>query len=383
MVPVEVPSVLHRISPSLYVSATRCAMRELWSASRVPPALPVSAYACLGSVIHRLFEKAGNGELDTEPSSVHRAWEELVAKKERQMQDDGLLRPLVPLKRSVRDFEVRKLRSEARAVEIASSCKPYSGGGHERSLGPELWVESEDGLVGGYIDNAYLDDQGVVLQDFKSGALTETIGEASPVPKPGYVRQLQMYAALYRDHFDVWPTSLELVPLTGEPLAVPCDHGECSRVLDDAKSWCVSINMRLKKLSGQSSDAVIASLAEPSPDVCAQCVYRPHCEPYYAARSADSGDTEWPIDLFGEITGRQALKNGTLALRVRDESGKEFNIRNVSPDNARHPTAGSVCEGRRVAFFNLSRTKSPVSFLQNERTVVYIVSSISTQGEDV
>ena len=121
MAPVEVPSTLHRISPSRYVSATRCAMREVWSASRVPPVLPVSAYACLGSVIHKLFERAGNGELDTDRSRVHRAWEELVAEKERQMEDDGLLRSLVPLKRSIRDFEVRKLRSEARVIKIACS----------------------------------------------------------------------------------------------------------------------------------------------------------------------------------------------------------------------------------------------------------------------
>ena len=381
MAPVEVPSAIRRISPSRYVFATRCARRELWSASRFPPALPVSAYACLGSVIHRLFEKAGNGELDAE--RVRRAWEELLAEKEREMEDDGLLRPLVPLKRSVRDFEVRKLRSEARAAEIASSYKPHSGRGHDRSLGPELWVVSEDGIVGGRIDNAYLGAQGVVLQDFKSGALTETIGEQSPVPKPEYVRQLQLYAALYRDRFDVWPTSLELVPLTGEPLAVPCHHKECSRVLDDAKAWYFSINMKLKELSGQSSDTVMGSLAEPSPDVCVGCLYRPRCKPYYAARSADGGDTEWPLDLFGEITGRQALKNGALAIRVRDESGKEFNIRNISPDRDRHPAIDSVREGRRVAFFNLSRTKSPVSFVENERTVIHRVAWAPTQNEDV
>ena len=111
-----------RVSPSRYTAMQACLLREVWSASGNEPLLPPSPLAELGSLIHRLLEAAGRGQLNGGGNGkVDATWEELVSQSEKKMALSALRKHQIPLSRSIPDFEVRKLRACRRAAEIAAA----------------------------------------------------------------------------------------------------------------------------------------------------------------------------------------------------------------------------------------------------------------------
>ena len=133
-----------------------CLLREAWNVSGNDPLLPPSPLAVLGSIVHKLLEAAGRGQLQgRQPANIEETWERLLNKAEKKMSQSTLEQTQVPLKKSIPDFEVRKLRACRKAAEIAldadcankSRVAPYP-----QLAGVELWVQTDDGTVGGYID---------------------------------------------------------------------------------------------------------------------------------------------------------------------------------------------------------------------------------------
>jgi len=97
-----------RVSPSRYTAMQACLLREVWIASGNKPLLPPSPLAELGSVIHRLLEAAGRGQLHSgRKEKVDATWDELVLDAERNMARSTLRQHQVPMSRSIPDFQVR------------------------------------------------------------------------------------------------------------------------------------------------------------------------------------------------------------------------------------------------------------------------------------
>lgn len=110
---------ISRISPSRYQALKQCALREVWAVDRQPNLLPVHPTARVGTIIHRLFEDVGSGRFSTgNRAIIDERWNELLTETEQAMLDSWLERHSVPLKATVRDFEVRKIRAIARALEM-------------------------------------------------------------------------------------------------------------------------------------------------------------------------------------------------------------------------------------------------------------------------
>ena len=103
-------------------------------------------------------------------------------------------------------------------------------------IGSELWVENTDRSVGGRIDRIEASAAGPIIQDFKSGRITEestTRGQLTLIAD--YESQLRLYAALYAEQTGRWPAAMELVPLDGAPVRIDVDRsfvpgiaGRCS-----------------------------------------------------------------------------------------------------------------------------------------------------------
>jgi hypothetical protein len=70
------------------------------------------------------------------------------------------------------------------------------------------------------------------------------------------------------------------------------------------------------------------TFAEPSPENCRFCSYRPACKEYWAKRENQRG---WPADFEGLITEKKLLGNGSF--KVKLESQKEsVSIRALTPE---------------------------------------------------
>jgi hypothetical protein len=357
---------IKRISPSRFIGLQRCRLRGLWAAQRVEPLLPVSARARLGTVVHRVFERVGRDALTVEQVTPH-VWNEELRFVEGEMEASWLDRSLVPLHKAVADAEVQKLRALERARTMAAALpQQREGTGGTKGIGFELWVQSSDESVGGYLDCAIRSD-GLVIRDYKSGAILEKDDDEQSRIKDEYVVQLQLYAALYNETFGVWPDRLEIVPVQGDAVTVPVDRLKCTELVRDAKVLLSEVNAAVDGL-GVSGAPDTATLAQPTARVCATCAYRPHCRTYLAA-NADMHE-QWPLDICGNVTRIQKLGNGSLALGLTDHCGRIHSIKGLMPGE-RHPALKMIDSGSAVGLFNLQRSYPARGLSEGPYTTLY------------
>jgi len=375
-------ATIRRLSPSRYVALTQCALREAWAASRAPALLPARPGARPGTVAHTLLENAGRGKISGQGADAVRAeWDRLIAEVEGRMRSSWLERPLVPLRASVRDYEVRRLRAEAQAARIAAEPAlidadvAYAGGaGGAGAAAVEMPVATKDGRAGGIIDRVRETADGPVLVDYKSGAIVADGGEMT-VAQEGYRVQLKLYAALYAETTGRWPVRLELAPPDGPPTMVPFTADECRTLLADALTTLDHTNATISRLvAAPSGSGERDVLANPHPSACGWCQYRPACMAYRRARHESSGTVggaAWPVDVWGKITARRVLHGGQVGLGVRDDGGKETQIRALSTADDRHPALAEVRVGDPIAIFNLDGRHAPHMLTERAITVLY------------
>jgi hypothetical protein len=370
---------IRRVSPSRYTAMRSCLLREVWTAAGNPPLLPPSPQAELGTVIHELLGAAGRGELEGGGHDrIEQTWGDLVSLAEKRMALSALQRHQVPLSRSIPDYEVRKLRAFRRATEIAGVAVrghvewPKQG---REDTGCEVWVESHDGQIGGYIDRATMTAEGVVLSDYKSGAvLISEKGACSRVVRRAHKEQLTLYAALYQLKCGVWPVRLEVVPLQGAPVAVPYDTGEAQRLLAGADTFLHEANRRIAEV--ESGRRRIVELASPRAENCRLCLFRPACHAYWLARTQEA-QAKWPADVRGTVHETTRLRNGRVCVRIAqsDQSSAScITVRNLTDGAARHPLLDKAQPGSMVALYGLEHNYHSGDYTETQNTVIFVTT---------
>lgn len=370
---------LRRVSPSRFLSLRECALREIWTASKQAPLLPASPAARLGSVIHRLLQEAGEGLLgDGNRTAVDSEWLKLVEIAEGEMRDSWLERSLVPLSKTVPQYEVRKIRACIKAAEVAKeSIRQPQSSGTIAANRFESWVETPDGLVGGSIDQVKETSGGAILRDFKSGHVIDIENQAAgPEIKEEYKLQLKLYAALFASKHGRWPVKLEVVPLQGPAREVPFDARECNQLLQEAVTSLKQLNERIDLASRQlAAGTAIRAFANPSPSNCRFCVFRPCCEAFRAAKDVTACDAGWARDVWGVVSDYKILGNQKigLSLRVSGYPYEVARIRGIDPNPERHPALPCISVGEKVAVYNLRGSAERGEFSETSSTTIYLV----------
>src|SRR5207253_6511447 len=103
---------IHRLgptAPSRFAAARRCALRELYAASRSSALLTTSPAAFVGTAAHEVFREVGAGALGGSRAIAQR-FDALVAQAEDRLSESWLNRRFVPLQRAVPQFAVRRRR---------------------------------------------------------------------------------------------------------------------------------------------------------------------------------------------------------------------------------------------------------------------------------
>jgi PD-(D/E)XK nuclease superfamily len=347
-----------RVSPSRYTSMKSCLLSEVFTASKNEPLLPPSPFAKLGSVIHKLLRAAGSGKLNvTVKENLDAAWREMISNSEETMIASALTRHLVPLSRSVPDLEVRKFRTFRKAFEIGNDVFRRGTSTYVKtseSKGTEVWIESRDGRLGGYIDCVTITNEGVILSEYKTGAVLDyrTRNDTREV-KQSYEEQLKLYAYLYHDKFGVWPFRLEIVPLQRSPIEVLFEHKDAERLFEEATTYLLVANERIKKV--KEGKAALPDLASPGPKHCRFCLFRPACSAYWIARRVEP-DEKWPIDVRGYVKQVISLRNGKICVTLSETSNPEstvLTIRNLTKSTNRHPSLNHIESGTHIAIYGL------------------------------
>lgn len=307
---------LPRISPSRYLSLQQCPLKEIWASSR-QPLLPCYPAAYLGTAIHGMLELAFQGRI-TNREEISEAWNNEIERLEKEMLTIPVEKHLIPLQMSVFNFEVKKLLAFKMICSLFGDIPRRKSGGSKSSA--EDWVQTPDGKVAGRIDLVKESDEGIEIVDYKTGPLSD---DTSPgKPKEEYLLQVKMYAALYHAMHGVWPVKLSLTGLDQESVSIDVDSKECSNLLKEAEKSLDDINELIE--SGLTPE----DFAQPSPDACKFCLYRPACKKYWESRRDDS---HWPADAKGRIKEKTLLANGCFRIVIESDE-RDIAIRGLSAE---------------------------------------------------
>jgi CRISPR/Cas system-associated exonuclease Cas4 (RecB family) len=311
---------IKRISPSQFYSMKNCAYKSLLAeAFDRKPLLPLSPNAYFGTVLHKMFELIAKGIVKTE-DDFNAEFDRQVKALEEDLQSKGF-GFFVPLKIKSRNFGLKKiqlkkhLRNESEHPIISSNIKFHS----------EKWFESKDKLIGGKVDLIVENGRNVEIIDFKTGAIMHDClddeGEISSDVKNEYKEQLKLYAYLYFENTNKFPTSLSLVDLAKQKFSVEFSEHECKAIFDEAKNLLKTTNDCISTKS---------FLADPTEKNCKYCLYRPACSFFKKKNETDL----YVNDIFGEIKDVKKFLNGNVSVflhngdrefTIKDLSSKEFN----------------------------------------------------------
>jgi RecB family exonuclease len=328
---------LLRISPSRYSALRDCALREIRASDHQLPLLPTSPSARLGTIAHKLLQLAFSGALADE-HAMQACWEEEVQIHEQEMKNNPLEKHLIPLPNYTNNYHVKQIMTYNMARPV---LRENTGQAVKvKKQDTEVWVQTEDGKIGGKIDLVRHSEKGIFIVDYKTGAVLDSELSGNVV-KVEYQNQLKMYAALYYLSKKLWPNGLVLVGLNQSEYNIPVDQDECLLLIKTATEYLDELNKRIE--AGENIDA----FAAPMPETCRFCTYRPACKKYWASRNNQLG---WPADFFGTVSEKKILGNGLLRVELHNE-GARITIRGLSPQ--RHLFLNNGCT--RAMFCNLGR----------------------------
>lgn len=182
------------------------------------------------------------------------------------------------------------------------------------SVEVEVPVRSRDGQFEGMVDRAERDGAGVHLIDYKSATRDDLPDR--------YRRQLQLYAYLWHETRDEWPTSgLVVYSALGTTHPVDIEPAQCLAVAQEARRLLEPI------------EAMDADPAGQPGDVCTVCEYRPWCVPF------------WDWVRAGSLVER--LDRGGLGIEATIEAARVDSARiEVSMDWGGTPLSVAVDEDR-------------------------------------
>jgi CRISPR/Cas system-associated exonuclease Cas4 (RecB family) len=263
---------------------------------------------------------------------------QLSLKHEEEMKKNPLEKHLVPLAIHTHNYRVKQVMTYNLIRPLFREIAGQVAVGNKAET--ELWVQSEDGRIGGKIDLIKHTEEGIHIIDYKTGMITDSSSAGNTI-KDGYKNQLMMYAALYYSSQGIWPIKLVLIGLDQYQYEIPVDKNECQTVIKSAIDFLDELNVRIN--AGMSAD----TFAEPSPENCRFCSYRPTCKKYWAQREEQS---DWPTDIKGLMRGKKLLGNGSMKIEL--ESKNEcVSIRGLTPE--RYIFLNSACN--EVMFCNLGK----------------------------
>lgn len=342
MLQIPIPAKLEKISPSGYTGLLQCPLRACWQSNwQQRPPIPAGPAAQLGSVIHRLLEAAGKGQIA--PAGAGAEWDLLLSQHEAGLAAHPETAWMVPLRTTAFGFEELKLLAIHKAAALVSQA-PSGGGGSNLhpAASAEVKLCTPDGKIAGKVDFLAETTEGTIIRDYKTGSIFENSesGEqgAEPELKADYIAQLELYAGIYQESTGRWPATLEIVPLSGAAESVPVLSDKCLSLLQQARAKLDEINALL-------SVGNAAALAKPTGDTCKYCGFRPACLPYRQASGMAAAEG-WPIDVASEILAASPSTTGTL---LRLKNGLSVLLAT---------TPNRLSPGTCIALFNLKRLRS-------------------------
>ena len=219
----------------------------------------------MGTAAHAVLEAAYRGVFNgaADPKQAALAmWDELLAEVAQSAEES-------PRPERWRDYQMRRLRTAARAAAVVPSGAPTSAGAPAMRI--EKWLVSRDGKVRGRPDRIESRGGRTTIVDLKTSAL-----DPGEVPI-AYRQQLQLYAWLWHEATSSWPNGAAIEVLDGTRHSIEVDPDECESLAADAIVALDSFNALV------SASADFLELASPGSEQCRYCRYRGGCPAFLSS----------------------------------------------------------------------------------------------------
>lgn len=344
---------IKRISPSQFYSMKNCAYKSLLAeAFDKNPLLPLSPNAYFGTVLHKILELISKGIIMSE-EDFNAEFDKQVKMLEDELKQKGF-GFFVPLKIKLRNFGLKKiqlkkhLRSESEQPTSLNNIKFHS----------EKWFESKDKLIGGKIDLVVENGNNIEIVDFKTGSITQDClddeGEIYSEIKNEYKEQLKLYAYLYFENTNKFPTRLKLTDLANQQIAVEFSEEECKAIFDEAKKLLIKVNdcIRTKSFS-----------AIPDKINCKFCLYRPACSFFQKILETDFSFN----DVLGKIKDVKKFQNGNVSVFLQNGE-KVLTIKNFSSEKFDEL---NNYRNKKITIYNVKKEATEFVYSAANTTMIY------------
>lgn len=347
---------LKRISPSRYYYLTRCNLKEVFINSGVEECLPSSPNKYFGIAAHGIVSKALTGRI-YDINQFYEEWNNTLRDLELKLLENNFNRNMVPLNQSISLFDLKK---KLLLKKISPYFTPSNNNKNIRGSngGIEKWVQSEDGIVGGYVDQLVTGNNGIEIIDFKTGNIKDNFNQI----KEEYKVQLLLYAAIIYENYKVWPISTVLKSLNGTEIVINPNLDDCIQLLKEAKKNFKKINKII--LECKNEQVLMEELGASDLKVCYFCNYRPLCNRYWKMKEDNFGVTN---DVKGELKYIEKLGNGTFFLKLK--LGKKiYNVRAISKDKL----PSNISTNDYISIYNLKKDKKENCFSGDFLTTIVL-----------
>lgn len=344
---------IKRISPSQFYSMKNCAYKSLLAeAFDKKPLLPLSPNAYFGTILHKILEQIAKGIVKSE-DDFNVEFDKQVKSLEDNLQQKGL-GFFVPLKIKLRNFGLKKiqlkkhLRSESEKPTSISNIKFHS----------EKWFESQDKFIAGKFDLVIENGNNIEIIDFKTGAITQDClddeGEIYSDVKNEYKEQLKLYAYLYFENTNKFPTDLSLVDLAKQKFSVEFSKEECKTLFEEAKNLLKSTNDCINTKSFS---------ANPKEENCKYCLYRPACSFFHKKLETDFSFN----DVLGEIIDVKKFQNGNVNVYLQN-GNKIIIIKKFSSEEFDELNNN---KNKQVRIYNVRKEATEFVYSAADTTIIY------------
>lgn len=365
---------INRLTPSVSSAFSDCHLRGVLLANKIEGFLLKSPKAYLGSIIHILLEESNKGII-TNFDQFETRWDYLIKGVETHLSSSPLTRHLIPFNRTIPDLLQKKFKcweiiniENHNHIPIETGQQTISSStrcSHET----ELWVQTRDGLVGGYIDSLIHAPEGTILLEYKSGSIfsKDSNSDSRRIIRDDYLNQIILYAGLFYESFGSWPIETRIISIANGSTVIRVNPLNYQTLIDKLKKDIALTNCIIRRESNRQF--LISHLASPSNDTCLYCNYRPICSSYWNDRSKFH-ESPWPRDVIGIVQNVVLLGNNTQLVTIIQTSPREeiVTIRGLAP--SRYDLSGTV--GKVLAFYNLNSDVGFTNYKQGLLTTIYL-----------
>ncbi|MCY4569175.1 MAG: PD-(D/E)XK nuclease family protein [Candidatus Poribacteria bacterium] len=315
-----------KLSPTMFATLQQCPLQAGLRQVKAQRTTRSSTAALLGTIVHRVLEKAGSinkdsADLRTQAEAI---WDKAVEQMEEDLQTSPLDKYLLPI-RKWRKFFVLQQRTLRRCEEIASS----QGISETQVIASERRFDSVRSGFTGKPDLILRRANGLVIIDYKSGELPDDPQIREEKIEP-WQQQILIYASMIEEEFGEWPVDGKIRLLNKEVIPIVIDPREVKDIRQTAQELREEYNTKIK------AGVTHSELAQYSVDNCRFCEFKGACNTFWKENPQPIPETDEYGCLSGQVlkvtTGKGRNSSMAIICEKSDGSSQEWQISNLSTE---------------------------------------------------